>query len=109
MKATHQRIVSVMFLVLGLLLTLNLFAQNETASVRGQVTDPSGALIPGAIVRFTAGDAKVFSALTSSSGSYELKNLPAETYTVTVTAPGFESLEQANVVVAAGRTGQHDF
>ena len=61
MNATHQRLVAVLFLVLGFLLTMNLFAQTETASVRGQVTDPSGALIPGAIIRFTAADAKVFS------------------------------------------------
>ncbi len=109
MNATHQRLVAVLFLVLGFLLTMNLFAQTETASVRGQVTDPSGALIPGAIIRFTAADAKVFSALTTSSGTYELKNLPPDTYSVTVTAPGFESFEQSGVVVTAGRSAQHDF
>lgn len=109
MKANHQRYFAIIFLVLGFLLTLNLFAQTETATVRGQVTDPSGALIPGASVRFAAGDAKVFSALTTAAGSYELKNLPPDTYAVTVTAAGFESLEQANIVVVAGRNSQHDF
>ena len=109
MNATHQRYVAVLFLVLGFLLTINLFAQTETVTVRGQVTDPSTALIPGAIVRFKAGDAKEFSAVTGASGGYELKNLPPATYTVMVTAPGFESFEQTDVVIAAGRSTQHDF
>jgi hypothetical protein len=108
-STTYQRYVAILFFALGFLLTLNLFAQTETSTVRGQVTDPSGALIPGAIVRFTSGDAKVFSAVTGASGSYELKNLPPATYTVAVTAPGFESLQQPDVVIAAGRSPQHDF
>ena len=76
--------------------------------MRGQVTDPSGALVPGATVSLAAGSANPLSAQSGAGGTYEIKGVPAGTYILTVTATGFESYVQTDVVVAPGRTQQRD-
>ena len=108
MKSNRHTIIAVIFFALGFLLTINLFAQTETAIVRGQVTDPSGALVPGATVSLATGSANSFSAQSGAAGTYEIKGVPAGTYTLTVIAPGFESYVQTDLVVASGRTQQRD-
>jgi hypothetical protein len=108
MNATHQKAFAILTFVLGFVLTLNLAAQTGTSTVRGQVTDPSGALVPGATVSLTGAGAKAFSAQTGAGGIYELKGIPAGTYTLTVTAPAFETFEQPGFAVASERTMQHD-
>jgi len=68
--------------------------------IRGSVTDPSGAVVPGATVTATDSATGVSTARTSSStGDYDISPLDAGVYTVTVTAAGFEKLTQANVHV----------
>ncbi len=108
MKSNRYRTLAVIFFALGFLLTINLFAQTEPATVRGQVTDPSGALVPGATVSLAAGSANPLSAQSGAGGTYEIKGVPAGTYILTVTATGFESYVQTDVVVAPGRTQQRD-
>jgi hypothetical protein len=108
MKTNRYTTLAILFFVLGFLLTLNLFAQTQTATVRGQVTDPSGALIPGATVTLTAGGGRALAAQTSAGGTYELKEIPAGVYTVTAAAAGFEAFVQADFMVVSGRTQQRD-
>jgi hypothetical protein len=108
MNATRQKAFVLLLFVLGFLLTLNLFGQSETATLRGQVTDPSGALVPGATVSLTAGGSKAFSTQTGAGGTYELKAIPAGAYTLTVVASGFETLQQSDFAVAGGRAVQHN-
>ncbi len=69
-------------------------------SIRGTVTDPSGAVVPGAeVVATSTARGTSLTAKSSSSGDYELSPLDADIYTVTVTAPGFATLKQENVHV----------
>jgi hypothetical protein len=73
-----------------------------TGSLQGTVTDPTGAVIPGATVTATndATNAK-FTQQSSSAGFYSIAALPPGTYTLTVTAPGFQKLSQQHVSIDA--------
>ena len=67
-------------------------AQTVTGSVRGTITDPSGALVAGAQVTVTNTATGVStSTLTDKSGLYSVGFLVLGSYTVTATAPGFET------------------
>jgi Carboxypeptidase regulatory-like domain len=109
----HWHIYLVRVLLSGtfLLLSLNLLsaqaqapptapAQTAPGALRGQVTDPSGAAITGATVVMTPATGSPVTAQTNAQGMYELKNLPAGKYSLTVVAQGFTLFENDNVVVA---------
>jgi hypothetical protein len=87
--------------VLLLISVVPLLAQTSFTSVRGTVTDASGALIPNAQVqlRNVATNAELNGAA-DSSGLYQFPQLAPGTYTVTVTAPGFgAATKQAQLLV----------
>ncbi|MDP9050627.1 MAG: TonB-dependent receptor [Acidobacteriota bacterium] len=71
-------------------------------SVTGTITDPSGAVIPGASVTATnnATNDKT-TRTTSNSGTFILSPLVPGNYTVTVSASGFKALTEQSVTVDA--------
>lgn len=83
-------------------------AQTATGSLRGKVTDPSGAVVQGATVTAKGSDGKETTVKTNAQGIYELKGLAPGNYTVTVTATGFAQDTEPNVNVAAGLPQQFD-
>ncbi len=65
-------------------------AQGTTAAITGTVTDPSGAVVPGATVTATNTGTGVSRPVTSDgSGLYRIPELPPGTYTLQVTGQGF--------------------
>jgi Carboxypeptidase regulatory-like domain len=65
----------------------------STGDIRGTVTDPSGAVVPGAlisVVNIDTGDKKTLK--TNKDGLYDTISTPNGHYTVTITAAGFETL-----------------
>jgi hypothetical protein len=82
------------------LLALPAFPQ--TAHLRGQVTDESGAVVPGA--RIAVAGPGGFSRATTSrgDGSYSFEGLPTGTYTVQASAPALKLREPARVSVVGG-------
>jgi len=75
---------------LVLLLTLPLCAQLYTGSISGQVTDPSGAVVPQARVTALDTDRQYsYTATTDTSGRYAFRAMPPGHYTVSVEAEGF--------------------
>jgi Carboxypeptidase regulatory-like domain len=97
------RFVVVMMCAL-LLLVVSAPAQETTGGMDGTITDPSGAVVPGAHIVLT-GTTMVGSkeADTDASGFYHFTNLPPGTYTLRVTAKGFETLERGNLTVLVGQ------
>jgi hypothetical protein len=77
-----------------------------TGTLRGQVTDPSGAVVPSATVAVLVSGGQPHSATTNRSGNYEIGNLAPGKYTVTANAEGFAVFVQNDVDVAAGQAAQ---
>ena len=66
--------------------------QEVTASIVGTITDPSGAPISGAsVIASDADRGTVWTAKTNDTGSYNLTRLPVGSYTVKVSANGFQT------------------
>src|ERR1022692_3367296 len=74
-------------------LTAIAWAQVGTGTVRGVVTDPSGATIPGASVTATGAGANVKVGSTNQQGLYSITGLAPGKYTVRVLAKGFNVFE----------------
>ncbi len=85
------------------------FAQTDRGSITGTVLDVSGAVVPTASIeaRNTA-TSEVYKAGTTGTGNYTLANLPAGTYEVTVTAPGFKKYIRPGVTVQVAETTRTD-
>jgi hypothetical protein len=72
-----------------------------TASVRGSVTDPSGAALPKAKVTITEAERNVpHSVITDDAGRYSLSALPPGKYTLSVEAQGFKKFMLTDVTLA---------
>ncbi len=80
------------------------FAQTPSASLRGRVTDQTGAVIPNATVTVSAADGKQTSATTDAAGAFVIDSLPAGTYTVAASAQGFAPFKKEGVTLSAGQT-----
>ncbi len=90
-------------LALALPFTSSLQGQLVSGSIVGDVTDPSGAAVPGAVVTATDTATGVqLSGKSNGSGYFNISNLIAGTYTVVVSATGFDQLSRTGVVVDIG-------
>jgi hypothetical protein len=90
------------WIFLFLLAALSLaFSQSATTSLRGIVTDPSGALVPGAkIAIVNAADGSSMSVVANGSGSYVFPQIPPARYTITASATGFgNQMKSAELLV----------
>src|SRR5439155_1254318 len=68
-----------------------LWSQTGTGRIVGTVTDPTGAVIPGASITVTNADTRInYEALTNEQGAYQAPLLPIGTYTVAADVPGFQ-------------------
>jgi protocatechuate 3,4-dioxygenase beta subunit len=88
--------------LLGLLLVLGVQPAwgQATTSLRGVVTDPSGAAVPNAQVTLTnTATNTVRTAVTGSDGAYAFTEVQPGTYTLTVEAQGFRKYERRNLVL----------
>src|SRR5580698_9203999 len=80
-----------------------MFAQRDLATLAGTVTDSSGGVVPNAKVTITeVATGEIYSTLTNTVGEFVRPALKAANYTVSVTAPGFKTAEQKDVLLSAG-------
>jgi hypothetical protein len=78
----------------------NAKAQVLFGSVVGNVVDASGSIVPGAAVKITETSTNdVFNTQTNDNGAYSVSTLPAGTYQVEITKPGFRTFVSSNIVV----------
>lgn len=91
-------------LVLALAFPPMLVAQSG-GSLRGQVSDPSGAVVPGAAVTLTQGSI-VLNGQSGNDGVYLFKAVPSGSYSLTVQAEGFATFSKPGIVIAAGQARQ---
>jgi hypothetical protein len=77
--------------------------QAGTGSIQGSITDSTGAVIQGATVTATNIATQVkHTSVTDANGLYSFPNMDIGTYTVEVTAQGFEHYSRSNVVLEVG-------
>lgn len=79
-------------------------AQTGTGAVRGQVMDPSGAVVQNATVLVTTPSGAAITATTNKEGVFEVKGLAPGKYGVKVIAQGFTTFELPEMDIAAGET-----
>ena len=86
-----------------------LFAQVNTGRILGTVTDQSGGVVAGATVAVTNSQTGVARNLTTDeAGEYAAPNLIPGTYTVRVTANGFQAFERQNILLEIGKDARID-
>src|ERR1043165_3733727 len=95
-------------LFLFLFLVFSAHAQVASATLSGTVTDPSGAIVPGATVTLEQ-KATAFSRATrtDSLGGYVFDQVPPGEVTVSVSAQGFLR-NQADFALQVNQRGRHD-
>lgn len=91
--------------VLCLAAAASLLAQTANSILTGYITDPTGALVPHAVVQFfESRTGQRWTASANDAGSYTQPYLPAGNYNVQITAPGFAFYTVKSVAVPANAT-----
>src|SRR5580698_4715009 len=89
--------------LLALFCACAVFAQRDLSTLAGTITDSSGGAVATAKVTITeVSTGEVYAIVTNSLGEFVRPALKASTYNVSVTAPGFKTSEQKDVLLKAG-------
>ena len=96
-------------LSLFLVFTTAAFAQSNTGSITGVVTDANGAVLPNATVTVTnQGTNEKRTVQSDGEGRYEVPGLPNGIYTVEATATGFKTTSVKDLRLAVGEKARAD-
>ncbi len=91
--------------LLCLCFTMAATAQQVTATLSGLITDPAGRAVPNAhVVATNEATGVSLTAESNAQGEYRINLLPVGSYTVTVSAPGFQSFARNGVVLGLGES-----
>src|SRR6266481_6156137 len=100
-----SRLRNLICLLVTIFAGLNLVAQQITGSIRGTVSDPSGAVVEAAAVTASQTETGLTrSAMTDHSGAYILLELPVGHYQLQVEAKGFRKYVQQGIILNVNET-----
>jgi outer membrane receptor protein involved in Fe transport len=103
--AAVKRAVQAAGLLLAILIGRLAWAQTSNGTLVGSVVDPSAAVITNAAVSAISVEfGQPHETRTDSVGTYRLESLQPGVYTVTISAPGFETLTVTGVVLSGSLT-----
>jgi Carboxypeptidase regulatory-like domain len=107
----HLSFRNIAFLVLVFFLSLPLaFAQSNRGTLAGTVTDTSGAIVPNAtITAVETATNTTYTSKSSQQGSFSFPQVLVGSYTLTASAPSFESQQQTGVQVLINTTSNVKF
>src|SRR5690349_4139644 len=92
------------FATIVLLIAASLSAQDNRASRSGQVTDPTGASVPNAIVKaVNLEQGSTAETLSNDTGRYQIGFLEPGTYTLSVEMAGFKKYVRDQVLLVTGQ------
>jgi hypothetical protein len=102
-RSSRTRLLLV-FVVLAL--SIGAFAQAGNGALSGQVTDSTGAVVPGVELKLTnSATGEVRTTITTPAGLYTFAALPVVgSYTLEVAQKGFKSTKVQNIIVSVGTT-----
>jgi carboxypeptidase family protein len=104
--AGHRLTLLMLFILLSFLTPAR---AQVSASIKGIVTDPSGAPVPGATVTSTNTETgAVRSATTDEGGRYQMVWLAVGRYEVTATKPGFQEAIRGGILLVVGQEASVD-
>ncbi len=96
-----------LFVLVGLMTCVSGLHAQTTASLSGAVTDPTGAVIPGAKITLTndsTGAERV--TITNGAGEFIIPALIPDKYSIHIAVKGFKSYEQHGLQLTAGAAAQ---
>ena len=81
------------------------FAQSDRGTMTGTISDPAGAVIAGAGVEARNTETRaLYPVAASATGNYTIPQLPAGTYELTATVPGFKKFIRTGLIIQAAQT-----
>ena len=81
------------------------WSQQGEGALTGNIHDPSGASVSGADIRLAEiNTGSKYNTVSSAQGLYRFPELPPGTYSVTVSAPGFQQVVQTGIVISVSDT-----
>ena len=110
-RFTRLHLATLLVLLAGIFFTPTaLKAQGDSSSMTGEVTDATGAVVPGATVNLSNKLTGVsYTQTTDKQGFYRFANVPpGNGYTVVVSHAGFSSVKADSVSLAVGLTRTQD-
>ena len=103
-RGVNVRIRTFLIFLFCFAFAISAFAQQQGA-ITGVVSDPQGAVIPGAKVTARNNATNVvYEATTSGGGTFTIPGLPPGLYTVEVAVEGFRTWQAPDVRVITGQT-----
>src|SRR5437764_10510661 len=97
------------FLAATLLTTGAALAQVQAGRIVGTIYDPNKAVVPKAVVTVTNPATNISRQVTTNeSGDFVVTPLEPGTYTISATAPGFETTVRSGVELSVGAGGRLD-
>jgi hypothetical protein len=107
-RSISRRFIAVTLLSLFAFASLAL-AQSATTSLRGTVTDPAGAVVPGASISLTSSEIGVnLTATTDKNGFYQFQEVRPATYVLKVSSQGFADFVQSGLVLLVATPATSD-
>jgi hypothetical protein len=104
-----RRFRGILVLLLGLVLLGTVAYSQETASIVGTVSDPTGAAVPNAKITLTNVETGlVRSTETNTAGSYAARELTIGRYNVRVEVAGFKTFERTGITLNVNDTVRAD-
>src|ERR1700732_2167532 len=91
------------------LLTSAAFAHTPRATITGTTADPLGAVVPNAAIEAKSADGgEIYKAGSTGTGNFTISQLPAGTYDLSVTVPGFKKFVRPGIIVQDAQTIRAD-
>jgi hypothetical protein len=85
------------------------FAQTDRGTITGTVTDPAGAVSPGAVIKAkNPATGAEYATAGTSTGNFTLAQLPSGTYDLTVTLTGFKTFVRQGITISAAQVARVD-
>jgi hypothetical protein len=89
---------------------VSLIAQQTTATMVGNVTDATGAVVVGAVVKLTNTSTNVIRETeTDGAGVYSIPQIPTGSYSLSIEAKGFQTEKLPSVILESSQVARRDF